>query len=160
MLGLRLFSFSAQITLFHVCLAFKVSVVKSAVIFDGFTFISYLFFLSYSLQYSFSVLCADLMIICCGEVLFWSSLFGVLEASCIWMGNSFFEIWKCFCYYFAEYITYPFGLHLFSFFNIPDSQVWSFDRVNEFLRLPFTALELFDSEFLCFVFNIYFIFKP
>jgi hypothetical protein len=23
-----------------------------------------------------------LMMICCGEVLFWSSLFGVLEASC------------------------------------------------------------------------------
>jgi hypothetical protein len=51
--------------------------------FDGFTFICYLFFLSYSLQYSsmFSVLVV-LMIICHGEVLFWSCLFGVLEASC------------------------------------------------------------------------------
>jgi hypothetical protein len=39
---------------------------------------------------------------------------------------------------------YPFGLHLFSFFNAHDSQAWSFGGVAEFLYIPFTALELFD----------------
>jgi hypothetical protein len=37
---------------------------------------------------------------------------------------------------------YPFGLHLFSFLNAHDSQVWSIDGVAEFLHIPFTALEL------------------
>jgi hypothetical protein len=41
------------------------------------------FFISYRFQYCFPVLCAYcFMIIGYGEVLFWSSLFGVLEASC------------------------------------------------------------------------------
>jgi hypothetical protein len=35
-----------------------------------------------------------LMIICHGEVLFWSNLFGVLEASCIWMGKTFLRFGK------------------------------------------------------------------
>jgi hypothetical protein len=44
-------------------------------------------FPSYSLQYSFSILLfIALMIICHGVVLFWSSLFGILEASYTWMG--------------------------------------------------------------------------
>jgi hypothetical protein len=53
-------------------------------------------------------------------------------------------------------------LHLFSFFNAHDPQVWSFDGVAEFLHIPFTALEfleLFDSDFFHFFFNFYFIFK-
>jgi hypothetical protein len=37
---------------------------------------------------------------------------------------------------------YPFGLHLFSFFNVHDSQVWSFDGVAKFLHIPFIALKL------------------
>jgi hypothetical protein len=37
-----------------------------------------------------------------------------------------------------------FGLHLLSFFNAHDSQVWSFDGVTEFLHIPFTTLELLD----------------
>jgi hypothetical protein len=39
---------------------------------------------------------------------------------------------------------YPFCLHLFSFFNAHDSQVWSFDGVAEFLHNPFIVLDLFD----------------
>jgi hypothetical protein len=35
-------------------------------------------------------------------------------------------------------------LHLFSFFNAHDCQVWSFDGVGEFLHFLFTGLELFD----------------
>jgi hypothetical protein len=35
-------------------------------------------------------------------------------------------------------------LHLFSFFNAYDSQVWSFNGASEFLHIPFTGLELFD----------------
>jgi hypothetical protein len=49
-----------------------------------------------------------------------------------------------FCYYFVEYITNPFCLRLFSFFNAHDSQVWSFDGVGEFLHIPVAGLELFD----------------
>jgi hypothetical protein len=41
----------------------------------------------------FSVLVV-LTIICCGEVLFLSSLFGVLEVPCTWMGNSFLRFRK------------------------------------------------------------------
>jgi hypothetical protein len=44
---------------------------------------------------------------------------------------------------FVEYILNPFSLHLFSFFDAHDSQVLSFDRVIEFLRIPFTALDYF-----------------
>jgi hypothetical protein len=57
--------------------------------------------------------------------------------------QNFLEIWEIFCYYFIEYIMYPFSLHLF-FFNDHDSQVSSFDRVVDLLCIPFTALELFD----------------
>jgi hypothetical protein len=53
--------------------------------------------------------------------------------------QNFLEIWEI-----SEYIMYPFGLHLLSFFNAHDSQVWSFDGITEFLHLPFLALELFD----------------
>jgi hypothetical protein len=35
------------------------------------------------------------MIICHGEVLFWSSLFGVLEASSTWMGKTTLSFGKC-----------------------------------------------------------------
>jgi hypothetical protein len=59
-------------------------------------------------------------------------------------GQIFLEVSEIFCYYFIEYITYPFDLHLFSFFNAHDSQILSFDGVAEFLHIPFTALELFD----------------
>jgi hypothetical protein len=58
-------------------------------------------------------------------------------------GQFFLEVWEIFCFYFVECITYPSGLYLFSFFNAHDSQVWSFDRVTEFLNIPFIALELF-----------------
>jgi hypothetical protein len=66
------------------------------------------------------------------------------------MDNSFSRLGKIFCYYFVEYIMYSFGLHLFSFFNAHDSQVWSFDGVAGFLHIPFTALYLFQEEFFCF----------
>jgi hypothetical protein len=57
---------------------------------------------------------------------------------------NFLKIWEIFYYYFIAYITYIFGLHLFSFFNAQDSQVWSFDGVSEFLHIPFAGFELFD----------------
>jgi hypothetical protein len=59
-------------------------------------------------------------------------------------GKIFLEIWEIFCYCFIEYIKYLFGLHIFSFFNAHDSQVWSFDGVTEVLYIPFPALSLFD----------------
>jgi hypothetical protein len=45
---------------------------------------------------------------------------------------------------------YPFALHLPSFFNASDSQVWSFDGVAKFLHILFTALQLFNKNFFCF----------
>jgi hypothetical protein len=38
---------------------------------------------------------------------------------------------------------HSFGLHLFSFFNANDSQVWSSDGIAEFLHMPLAALESF-----------------
>jgi hypothetical protein len=81
MLGLNLFSFSAQKISPQAFLAFNVSVKKSAVILMGLPLYVIYFFLSYSLQYSFSGLCN-----CCFNDMLWGSsiltgLFGVLEAS-------------------------------------------------------------------------------
>jgi hypothetical protein len=59
-------------------------------------------------------------------------------------GQNFLEIGENFCYYFIEYVTYPFSLYLSSFLNAHDSQVWSFGGVSEFLHIPFIAFELFD----------------
>jgi hypothetical protein len=86
---LKLFSFSAWNTLLHALVAFKVSIEKSAVILMGLPLYVICFFLSYRLQYSFSVLYA-----CCfvDNMPGWGSilvLFDVLKASCIWMGKSF-----------------------------------------------------------------------
>jgi hypothetical protein len=62
----------------------------------------------------------------------------------VWCSGGFLhlDIWEIFCYYFVEYIMYPFGLYLF-FFNAHGSQVCFFAGVVEFLHIPFTALELF-----------------
>jgi hypothetical protein len=57
--------------------------------------------------------------------------------------QDFLEIWEIFSY-FIECTMHPFGLHLFSFFNAYDSQVWSFDGVSELLHVASTFLELFD----------------
>jgi hypothetical protein len=62
----------------------------------------YLFFLSYSLQYSFSSLCT----FCFGVVLFGSCLFGVLEASFTWMGIVFCRL-QNFSVYFVELLCIP-----------------------------------------------------
>jgi ABC-type glycerol-3-phosphate transport system permease component len=56
-LGLKLFSFSARKISPQGLLAFNVSVEKSAVILMGLPLYVICFFLSYSLQYSFSSLC-------------------------------------------------------------------------------------------------------
>jgi hypothetical protein len=79
-LGLKLFSFIPQYTLLHALLAFMVSVEKWVIILMGYL-IHYLFFslTAFNILSLISVLIV-LMIICHGEVVFWSSLFGVLEA--------------------------------------------------------------------------------
>jgi hypothetical protein len=112
-LGLKLFSFSAWIpcSIPVLLLGFCWEICSD---FDGFTCICYLFFLSYSLQYSFSVPgLVVLTIICHGAVLFWSSLFGDLEASWTWIDNSFSRFGKISAYL-IEYIMYPLGLPSYS----------------------------------------------
>jgi hypothetical protein len=104
---------------------------------------------------SFSVLCAS----CFNDNMQWrdSNL-----AKTVWCpggflylnGQLFLKIWEIFCYYFVLYITYPFGLHLFSFFDAHDSQAWSFNGVPGFLCIPFTAFVSSKSSFV-FFFNIY-----
>jgi hypothetical protein len=118
---------------------------RNLLLFDEVTFICYLFFLSYSLHYSFSALYA-----CCfDDNMPWGGSILVKSVWCpggfLYLNEQIFlKIWEIFCYYFFEYVIYLFGLHLFSFFNAHDSQVWSFDEVTEFLHIPFIALELFD----------------
>jgi hypothetical protein len=62
---------------------------------------------------------------------------------------------KFFCYYFTEYIMYPFSLHLFFFFDAHDLQVSSFDGVAEFLCILFAAFESFVLRVLLFVFTLH-----
>jgi hypothetical protein len=80
---LNLFSFSAWKTSLHALLAFKDSVEKSAVILVGLPlYVNYLFSLTAFNILSLPSVIVVLLIICHGVVLFWSSLFGVLRASC------------------------------------------------------------------------------
>jgi hypothetical protein len=58
-------------------------------------------------------------------------------------GHLFLMIWENFWDYFIEYITYTFGLHLFSLFDAHDSQVLSFGGIAEFLYIAFATLESF-----------------
>jgi hypothetical protein len=87
---LKLCSFSTQNTSPQALLAFKVSVEKSAVILMGLPLYIICFFslTAFTILSLFSVLVV-LMIIYHGEVLFLSSMFHVLEASCTWMGITF-----------------------------------------------------------------------
>jgi hypothetical protein len=70
------------------------------------------------------------MIICCEEVLFWSSLFDVLEAFCTRMGKSFLRFWKfsviILLNTFQSFLVGPLLL-----LQCPYSQAWSFDNVGE-----------------------------
>jgi hypothetical protein len=81
-LGLKLFSLSAQNTLLHAFFAFKASVEKSAVILVGLHLYVIYFFLSYSLQYSFSVLWAS----CFNDNMPWR---GSTWVKSIWFPRSF-----------------------------------------------------------------------
>jgi hypothetical protein len=80
-LGLKLFSFSAWKTSLYALLAFKVSIEKSAVILMGLSLYVICFFSLTGFNILSLVSVLILMIICHGVVLFWSCLFGVLEAS-------------------------------------------------------------------------------
>jgi hypothetical protein len=74
---------------------FNVSVEKSAVILMGLPLYVICFFslTAFNILSRVSV-CDVLMIICCGLVLFWSGLFGVLEVSCTCMGIDFSRFGK------------------------------------------------------------------
>jgi hypothetical protein len=60
------------------------------------------------------------------------------------MDKTFSRFGTCSVIILLNILHIPLALHLFSFFNAHDSQVWSFDGVAEFLHIAFTALELFD----------------
>jgi hypothetical protein len=57
--------------------------------------LSFVFSLLQASMFSLYLLCLFfLMIMCCGVVLFWSSQYGVLEASCTWMAIAFYKSGK------------------------------------------------------------------
>jgi hypothetical protein len=108
---LKLFSFSAWNTSLYALLSFKVSVEKSPVILIGLP-LYFICFLSYSLQYSFSILCSY----CFNDNMSWGSPILVKFVLCPGgflnlNGHSFLQTWEIFCYYFVAYITNPFCLH-------------------------------------------------
>jgi hypothetical protein len=120
----------------------KISVEKSDVILM-FTFICYLIFLSYNLQYCLLVLCAN----CLTCNMPWRGCILVMSVWCptdfLYLdGHLFLKIWEVFCYYYIECISYAFCLHLF-FFDAQDLQVWFFDSVTEFLHIPLANLQSF-----------------
>jgi hypothetical protein len=73
--------------------------------------------------------------------------------------QNFIKIWEIFNFYFIKYIMNPFFLVLFSFLNVHESQVLSFEGISEFLHIPFTALELLTNRSSGFFFKLYFIFE-
>jgi hypothetical protein len=119
--------------------------------------ICYLCLLSYSLSL-FSALFV-VMIMCHGEVLFWSGLFGVLKASCTLMGKTFLR--------FGEFLF----IILLNIFQIPFA--WTSAPSSIPIVLMFIPLKrsvssyIFLSQLLScltnissvFFFNFYFIFK-
>jgi hypothetical protein len=81
-LGLKFLSFSSQNVSLHALLVFKVSVKKCGVIVIGLPLYVICFFSLTGFNILLFSVMFVLMIICCGEALFRSSLFGVLEVSC------------------------------------------------------------------------------
>jgi hypothetical protein len=90
------------------------------------------------------------MIICHGEVLFSLSLVAILKLSVLEWGNLSQDLGNFVIMLSNLLHTYPFGLHLFSFFNAHYSQVWSCDVVIDSLYVPFTDAELLYKDFFCF----------
>jgi hypothetical protein len=124
-------------------LLFKVSIEKTAVILMGLPLYVIVFFslTGFNVLSLFSVLLFN-------DYMLWGDSILVKSVSCpggfLYLnGQNFLEIWVIFFYYFIDYITNPFGLDRLL---LHDSQVWvwSFDGVDEFLHIPFTALELFE----------------
>jgi hypothetical protein len=93
-----------------------------------------LFFLSaaFNILSLFSVL-VILMIMCHGEVLSSSGLFGILEAFYTWMGNILLNM-----------LHIPLVYHLFSFFNAHRFSGLVFWWSCWVLAYPFTTVKLFD----------------
>jgi hypothetical protein len=140
-------SFSTQNISLHALLAAKVSVEKFAVIFGGFIFICYLIFL----LAVFNILSLFSVLICFNYNMLWRGSVSVMSIWCprgfLYLhGHFFLTIWEIFCNYFVEYITYTFGLHLFSFFDSHDLQVWSFDGSQSCYIFLSQLLSLFSKS--------------
>jgi hypothetical protein len=156
-LGLKLFSSSVWNTSLNALLAIKVSVQKCAVILMGLPlYVIYFSLLQPSIF--FSVLCAscfnDKM---CAEVLFWSSVFGVLEAFCNWMGNSFSRSGE-FSVIILLNILYLW-LACLILLHCPWISGLVFGLSHWFLSYSFHSFWVAWLRVLLFFFNSYFIFK-
>jgi hypothetical protein len=88
-LGLKLFSFSAWYTSLHALFVLKFLLRNLLLFWWVYPYTLFVFSLTAFNSLSLFSVLVVLMIICCGEALFWLSLFGVLEASCTWMGKTF-----------------------------------------------------------------------
>jgi hypothetical protein len=115
----------------------------------------FFFFIAFSILSLFSALIV-LTIIWSGEVPFWLCLFGDLEGSCTWLISLCQDLGNLlllFCW------IYFLCLWLALLIDAYDSQVWSFDRVAEFLYIPFAACETFVYVFFWSLFTTCFVFK-
>jgi hypothetical protein len=84
-----------------------------------------------------------LIIICHGVVLYCSHLFGVLEASCTWMGIDFSKFGKFSVIILLNILCLPFA-YTSSPSSIPMILRFCLLLESEFLHIAFTGLDLFD----------------
>jgi hypothetical protein len=152
---MKLFSFSAWNTSLHV-LAFKVSLRN--LLWFWWVYLCMLLFFSITAFNILSLLSVlVVLIICHGVVLFWSCLFGVLEASCTWMGIAFSRFGK-----FSVIILLSI-LWILLLAPLLLQCPWFSGLVFWWscwvLHIPFTGFELFESQFFTFSFSVHLIFK-
>jgi hypothetical protein len=88
-LGLKILCSSAWNTYLHTLLILKFMLRNLLLFWWVYFDMLFLYFSLTAFNILFDLCGFFLRIICCREILFWLSLFGVLQASCTWMGYSF-----------------------------------------------------------------------
>jgi hypothetical protein len=122
----------------------------------------YVFFslIVFNILFLFSVLVVS-MITCYGEVLFWSSLFGVPEASYTWMGKTFFRFGKVYVFFLLHILHIPLACTssplvpmILRFYLLMESVAYSFHSswivwLRFLLFSSLISISLLSSEILC-----------
>jgi hypothetical protein len=114
---------------------------------------------AFSILSLFSVL-VILMIIYCGVVLFWLSLFVVLEGSCTWMGNSFLRFGKFSVFILLNILciplacTYPSSVLMILKFGLSMEWLSSCIYLSQLLSCLTKIFSVFFFNF-CFIFELW-----